>query len=396
MTSMKIRLVSSNRRGIVCAMGSAQTIAWGSSYYLPAVLATSMARDLDVSPVWVFAAFSLAMIVAAIVGPWSGRHIDRSGGRGVLMATNIVFAAGLLGMAASPNIGSCFLAWALMGIGMGMGLYESAFSTLAGIYGKGARSPITGITLIAGFASTLAWPLSGFLDAQVGWRWACVVWAGCHLFLALPLNALLPKWVAIELTESTFVSNAPEAQADSRLASALLAFVFAATWFTSTAMAAHLPRLLEASGATIAAAIAAGSLIGPAQVAARIAEFGLFQRFHPLVSARLAAAAHPLGAGLLLLVGGPAAFAFTLLHGAGNGVLTIAKGTLPLALFGSASYGLRQGLLNAPARVVQAFAPVLFGFWLECYGANAIWFTLALSAASLVALLALNASIQER
>lgn len=393
---MKIGLLSSNRRGVVFALGSAQTIAWGSSYYLPAVLATPMARDLDVSPVWIFAGFSLAMIVAAIVGPWSGRRIDRLGGRGVLIATNLVFATGLLMMAASPNIPFLFLAWAVMGLGMGMGLYESAFATLAAIYGKGARSSITGITLIAGFASTLSWPLSGFLDAQVGWRWACVIWAGCHLFIALPLNALLPQSQAIESVKSTLALDTPEARADNRIATALLAFVFAATWFTSTAMAAHLPRLLETSGATTAIAIAAGALIGPAQVASRLAEFGLLQRYHPLVSARLAAAAHPLAAGLLLFFGGPAAFAFTLLHGAGNGVLTIAKGTLPLALFGSAGYGHRQGLLNAPARVLQAFAPLLFGFLLERYGANAIWFTLCLGVASLFALMALKSSTQDR
>ncbi len=393
---MKIGLLSSNRRGVVFALGTAQTIAWGSSYYLPAVLASPMARDLGVSPVWIFAGFSLAMIVAAFVGPWSGRRIDRLGGRGVLIATNLVFATGLLLMAASPNIVFLLLAWALMGLGMGMGLYESAFASLAAIFGKDARSPITGITLIAGFASTLAWPLSGLLDAQVGWRGACATWAAIHLFVALPLNALLPQ-SATETSAQTEQVNAPgETQTDSRTPAMLLAFVFAATWFTSTAMATHLPRLLEASGATTAVAIAAGALIGPAQVAARLAEFGLLQRFHPLISAQIAAAAHPLAAGLLLFWGAPAAYAFTVMHGAGNGVLTIAKGTLPLALFGSRGYGHRQGMLNAPARILQAFAPLLFGFVLERYGANAIWFTLALGIPSFLALLAIHSKVPER
>ncbi len=392
---MNERLSSSNRRSVVLTLGSAQTIAWGSSYYLPAVLAAPMARDLGVSPVWVFAAFSLAMIVAAIVGPWSGRRIDLLGGRGLLMATNFVFATGLLAMAASPNVGFLFASWALMGIGMGMGLYESAFATLAGIYGKDARSPITGITLIAGFASTLAWPLTGLLDAHVGWRWACVVWAGCHLLVALPLNALLPISSSCDLSRPTSASETPIEGKDSFLATALLSFVFAATWFSSTAMATHLPRLLEASGASTAVAIAAAALIGPAQVAARLAEFGLLQRFHPLVSAQIAAAAHPFGAVLLLLIGGPAAYAFTLLHGAGNGVLTIAKGTLPLALFGSAGYGQRQGILNAPARILQAIAPLLFGYLLERYGANAICFTLALGVTSFLAIIALGVIAKE-
>ena len=176
----------------------------------------------------------------------------------------------------------------------------------------------------------------------------------------------------------------------------LLAFVFAATWFSSTAMAAHLPRLLEAAGASTALAITAGALIGPAQVAARIAEYSLLQRMHPLVSARLAAAAHPLGAGVLVLFGGPAAAVFAVLHGAGNGVLTIAKGTLPLALFGPLGYGHRLGLLNAPARILQAFAPLVFGYALERFGVQSVWLTAGLSLLALMALLAIRSSPEHR
>ncbi len=171
----------------------------------------------------------------------------------------------------------------------------------------------------------------------------------------------------------------------------ILATVFAATWFTSTAMAAHLPRLLEAAGASTAAAIAAGALIGPAQVAARLADYGLLRRFHPLVSARIAALGHPLGAALLMALGGPAAAAFAVLHGAGNGVMTIAKGTLPLALFGAGSYGERLGFLNAPARLMQALAPLLFGYAIDGWGAQAIWITVALGVGSLGLLLLLKA-----
>src|SRR6185437_15655253 len=148
-------------------------------------------------------------------------------------------------------------------------------------------------------------------------------------------------------------------------AAAILAFVFAAAWFVTGAMAAHLPRLLQSAGATPAAAIAAAALVGPAQVAARLLEFGLLRRLHPLSSARLAATLHPLGAALLTVAGAPAAIGFALLHGAGNGMLTIAKGTLPLALFGPGGYGLRNGILSAPARVAQAAAPLLFGLLLD-------------------------------
>ncbi|MES2967883.1 MAG: MFS transporter [Pseudomonadota bacterium] len=376
-------------RAVVAALGTGQTIAYASSYYLPAVLATPMARDLGLSTVWVFAGFSVAMIVSALVGPLAGRMIDRNGGGRVLVASNLIFAVGLIGMAVSSGPVTLCLAWVVIGIGMGCGLYEAAFATLAGIYGRAARSPITGITLIAGFASTVGWPLSGVIEAQMGWRVDCLAWALIHLIIALPLNLALPPAVVPPPVSQAVPRDAPPA---SRLTFWLLAWVFAATWFTSTAMAAHLPRLLEAAGASSAMAIAAGALIGPAQVAARLFEFGILSRFHPLLSARLAALTHPVGAAALLMIGGPAAYAFAVLHGAGNGVLTIAKGTLPLAIFGPAGYGLRQGLLNAPARILQAFAPLLFGFALERWGASAVWLTTGISLSAFAALMVIRKS----
>jgi hypothetical protein len=174
----------------------------------------------------------------------------------------------------------------------------------------------------------------------------------------------------------------------------ILSFVFASTWFISTAMAAHLPRLMQAAGATLATAVFVGSLIGPAQVAARVAEFGWLRQVHPLLSARLASAMHPIGVGVLL-VGGPAlAPLFGILHGAGNGILTIAKGTLPLVLFGSTGYGARQGWLMVPARVAQAVAPFLFGVALDRLQAGALWVTAGLGLAAFAALLALRAPAQ--
>lgn len=372
---------------VITALGSAQTISWASSYYIPAVLAVPMAASFSLNPVWVFGAFSLALIVSALVGPWAGARIDRLGGRGVLMISNVVFALGLALLALAPSLAVLFFGWAIIGFGMGLGLYEAAFATLTGIYGKDARRPITGITLIAGFASTVGWPLSGLMLATWGWREACIGWALIHLLVALPLNALLPT---AKSTNTHSVSDTSEDDEPPRLALFLLSFVFAATWFNSTAMAAHLPGLLQASGASVAVAIAAGALIGPAQVAARILEFGLLRRFNPLSSARLAASAHPVAAVCLLAFGGPAAYVFAVMHGAGNGILTIAKGTLPLALFGTTGYGARLGWLNAPARILQAAAPLIFGAALANWGLQAIWLTAGIGALATVALFLLR------
>ena len=387
------RLRAEGRAPVVAALGIAQTIGWASSYYLPAVLAAPMAASFGLSSVWVFGAYSLAMVVSALVGPWAGARIDALGGRGVLMLSNLVFATGLGLMAVAPGPVVLFAGWAVLGLGMGMGLYEAAFATLAGVYGRKARGPITGITLIAGFASTVGWPLSGLMLATWGWREACLGWALIHLCLALPLNAILPHArAAANLQPQAGEAAEVQGPPPSRLALGLLAFVFAATWFNSTAMAAHLPGLLQAAGASATVAIAAGALIGPAQVAARLLEFGLLQRMHPLVSARLAASAHPVAAVCLVAAGGPAAYVFAVLHGAGNGILTIAKGTLPLALFGAAGYGARLGWLNAPARVLQAAAPLIFGAALAAWGLNAVWLTAGVGLAATVALFLLKRS----
>ena len=167
-------------------------------------------------------------------------------------------------------------------------------------------------------------------------------------------------------------------------------FAFTLVLFISTAMAAHLPRLLVASGLSLAAAVALGGLVGPAQVAGRLLEFGVLRRLHPLLSARLAALLHPAGVLALMVLGTPAAAAFCVLHGAGNGILTISRGTLPLALFGSAGYGRRQGMLLVPAGIAQALAPWVFGLCIGAWGADALILSAALALCMLAALLALR------
>lgn len=379
----------SRRLTVTVTLGITQTLAWASTYYLPAILAEPIARELGMASSWVFAAFSGALIVSALFGPAAGRAIDRHGGRGILALSNLVSAAGLIILAFAEGPWSLGAAWLVLGVGMSIGLYDAAFAVLAWLYGATARGPITGITLFAGFASTVGWPISALLDAEIGWRGACLVWAALQLTVGLPLNRLLiPAVKATGGRAGTAVETAPTSAP--RHAMALLAFVFAAVWFVTGAMAAHLPRLLETVGATPAAAVAFAALVGPAQVAGRLMEFGLLQRFHPLFSARLAAIMHPLGAAAALAFGAPAAALFALLHGAGNGVLTIAKGTLPLALFGPVGYGLRQGLLSAPSRFAQALAPLLFGLLIDLYGTAALAVSIALSLAALAALFALQ------
>jgi MFS family permease len=150
------------RNVIVAALGTTQTLAWGSSYYLPAILAEPIAEGLGVSRALVFGVFSGSLLLSALLGPAVGRAIDNRGGRGVLVLSNVVLAAGLVLLAFAHGVVGLAMAWSVLGVGMALGLYDSAFATLTGLYGRAARGPITGITLIAGFASTIGWPLSAF------------------------------------------------------------------------------------------------------------------------------------------------------------------------------------------------------------------------------------------
>lgn len=380
---------------LVLRLGTAQTLAWGSTYYLPALLARPMADGLGlpISHIWI--AFTVALLASAALGPFAGRAIDRWGGRPVLMGTSVLFALGLASLSQVQGSTSLMLAWLLIGMAMGSGLYEAAFAALVRLQGTQARAAITGITLIAGFASTVGWPLTALLESEFGWRGACLAWAGLHLLVGLPLNASIPRAPALhappqalDASESTALRHAEPP----RHTAWLLSYVFAATWFVSTAMAAHLPQLLVASGATLAGAVAIGALVGPAQVAGRMLEFGFLRRLHPLLSARAAALAHPVGVVCWLLLGPVAGPAFALLHGAGNGILTIAKGTLPLVYFGPVGYGQRQGFMMAPSRVAQAFAPLLFGLCIERWGSGALWISGGLGLSALAALLWLRAA----
>jgi predicted MFS family arabinose efflux permease len=377
---------------VVATLGTAQTLAWGSSYYLPAILANPMAAELGLGTPWIFIAFSCGLLVTGFLGPLSGRLIDLHGGHRVLPASNLLFAAGLAALALAQGPASLVASWLLMGVAMSCGLYESAFATLARIYGGEARRAITGVTLIAGFASTVAWPFTAWLDASIGWRAACFAWAGIHLLVCLPLNVSLPS--GRESASPQAERESPVSSPHRRLLMAALAVVFACTWFGSTAMAAHLPRLLQEAGASLPAAIAAAALVGPAQVAGRVLEFSLMRRVQPITSAQVASLTHPLGAGILLAAGAPAAPVFTVVHGAGNGVMTIANGTLPLQLFGPGGYGLRQGVMMLPARLAQAGAPFLFDLALSSHGAAALVLTAGLGVVSFAVLTALRLSVR--
>ena len=384
----------------VTTVGAAQIISHAGAYYLPAVIATQASQDLGISRVTIYAGLSLALAVSGVFGPQAGKLVDRFGGRPVLMVSNLLLAAGLSLLALSQEVLLFLLAYVIIGLGMATGMFEVAFAAIVHLFGKSSRNALTGVTLVAGFASVAGWTLSVFFEARDGWRGACWFWAALNIVLALPLNALIPKASlapsaqqdsAAQPVATTPVSQSSESATPPKYAAALLAFVFAASSFISMGLMSHLPSLLQGFGVSLAAAFSIGALVGPAQISGRILDFVFLRRVHPLVGTRIAALAHPLGVGVLTLLGAPFAALFVILHGLGNGILIISRGTLPLALFGAQGYGQRQGWLNMPAKFCQAVSPFIFGLLIGEWGAGILWLTGGLALSIFISLCLISA-----
>ncbi|WP_353048810.1 MFS transporter [Pseudomonas fluorescens] len=377
------------------ALGIAQILAWSTTYYLPAVLATPISNETGWSITRVVIGLSWGLLVAGACSPRVGRLIDLHGGRSVLATSSVLLALGMLLMGSAGNLTTYYLAWTLIGAGMAAGLYDAVFSTLARLLGNNARASITGLTLLGGFASTLGWPLITGLEGLIGWRYSCFTLAAAHLMIGLPIHLL-----AIPRNKDLPVEPAPLAAPPSGThpgTSGNGIFLLLATLLTLlslvvSSISVHLLEVLQLLGIATATALAIGMMIGPSQVAARLAEFSIGRRLHPTWSARIAILLCGLGIALLLPAIPWLAFVALALYGAGNGILTIARGTLPLALFGPEGYGKRMGLLARPMLIAQASGPVAAALILEKFGSTPLLVVMcALVAGSFLTSLALPA-----
>ncbi|WP_079253316.1 MFS transporter [Roseomonas mucosa] len=355
-----------SRLAVVSAIGTAQILAWGSSYYLLAVLAGPIAADTGWPLTWIMSALSIGMLVSGLVSPRVGRLIDRRGGRPVLAGSAVLLSVGLLLLGVAPSLPVFVLAWVVLGLAMGAGLYDPAFSTLGRLYGEQARSDITHITLFGGFASTVCWPLSAFLVDHLGWRGACLTYAAIHLVVVLPLYVFgVPREAAASPPAPTAARTAAgsgRVPASQRYAFAMLAAGFTLAAVIMTVISVHLLTLLQSQGLALAAAVALGALIGPSQVGARVLEMLLGRKAHPIWS--LVASSMLVAVGLGMLVGAPGvAAAGIVMYGMGSGIRSIARGTVPLALFGKEGYAVLMGRIAMPTLIAQAASPFL-GAWL--------------------------------
>ncbi|MGE0221621.1 MAG: MFS transporter, partial [Acetobacteraceae bacterium] len=293
-------MTARHRLGIV--LGINQTLTWGMSFYLPAIIMVPAADSLGLSPVALVGAFSWSLLISGLCAPRVGRWIDRHGGRGALLASIVVIACGQILLAVATNLVMWYLAWTVIGAGMAMGLYDAAFATIGGLLGREAGPTITGVTLIAGFASTVFWSLGAVVIAPLGWRGVIGVYAVLMLAVNLPMVwALVPP-------APPQARNRPAAGSGGRIdrvAVTCLAGFFTLRWLITSAIAVHILPLMRDFGLSAAEAVMVAALIGPGQVAGRVLEWTIGARIGLLARARLGALLFPLGA-IVLLTGGPA------------------------------------------------------------------------------------------
>jgi len=353
----------------VIVLGVTQILAWAALFYPPVLMVPLIAAERGWSLAFAMGGFSLALLVAGFCAPAIGGMIDRYGGHVVMSGGALVGALGLIFLTMASNPAAYLATWIILGIAIAATLYDPAFATLGRIFGHAARRPITALTLAGGFASTVSWPATHFFLSWTNWQGTYLIFAGLLALVAAPLHAfLLPRTRA--RAEKPFDTNAalPSAPLPSRgWAFVLVATAFAAYAFVPSGLAAHLLAMFGRAGIDASSAVLIGALFGPSQVAARLCELMFASNVHPLIIARLALAMMIAGFGLLAVFGFsvPVAIAFAIMFGAANGLITITRGAVPLALFGAAGYGRLLGRIAKPFQIMQALAPVVLAFVIE-------------------------------
>jgi MFS family permease len=381
---------------VVVALGVTQIIGYGSLYYAFAILVPSIATEFGTSQATLYAIFSAGLLVGGLIAPRVGILMDLHGGPRVMAVGSLLAGLLLAATAFAPSL------WAYAGlvilteiVSVAV-LYDAAFATLATLGKARARRAITHLTLIAGFASTLFWPLTGWLVEAIGWRQSYGVFAVLHLAVALPLHLWIARQPAIAnegaAASATVQFFGPALTGrEAQLAYAAIAISFAMSGMAISAISVQLVPVLQGLDLG-AASYAIAMLMGPGQVMIRLTDALFWRDLHPLTVATISALALALSIVALLIPSNALALGavFALLFGVGQGLASIVRGTVPLVLFGSTGFGARLGRLTAVRTVLGAGAPFLFASCVEMVGMRAALYAVLLigvmAAAPLIAL----------
>lgn len=380
---------------IVVALGITQIVSWGTLYYAIALLIDPLSAAVSATPATVVGAFSVALLVAGLLSSPMGALIDRHGGRSVMTLGSALCALLLMRLPYVHSVAELYLLWAGLGVAMAATLYDPAFAVLAQVFRERQRKAITMLTLFGGFASTVFWPLTQTLVARFGWQDAVLMLAVINLLVCVPLHALvLPAGVSNQAPRAAKTVSRGALHAVLRDPSFYwLCAAFTGNSLVFSAMSIHLIGVLEGKGLSTADAAWVGALIGPMQVLGRILEFTFLSKANPSRVGILAMWLLPVSLGLLAFGNGHVVLGlFALLYGAGNGVITIVRGAIPVELYGAAHYGAVNGAMATPVLLAKAAGPIAASIAFAGAGiGSALVLTLALIAAAAAALFTLTA-----
>jgi predicted MFS family arabinose efflux permease len=384
----------------VLGLGLTQTIGYGTLYYAYGVLAPAISSEFGVSIDWFFGALTVGLLLGGVVAPIVGRELDRHGAQLVMTVGSIAAALALTACAFAPNLWLFATAIVLAEAATCLVVYEAAFAGLTQIYRHEARGGITAVTLMAGFASTIFWPLTQWMLTTFEWRSTLAIFAAVHLLVCAPLHfAILRRAVAGQkkVPESRRNGDVDEPPVllglERRRALVFYTAAVVVSGLVYAAFPVHMLRIIENEGFTAEAAALIAMVMGPAQVLARLVELLGGHRFDPLMTGRVALGALLVAIALLLLTPGSAitAIVFAALYGSAQGLMTIARATVPLQLFGTRGYATLVGRITGIRFLANAASPFLFALAMTSFSVD-----MALSISSICAAIAFAAILKLR
>ncbi len=376
-----------------------QLIGWGTTFDMLGVMGRVIAPSLGLPNEAIFAGLTVMMVISAFAGPATGRWLGRYGAAKVLAASSVIFAAGLLLLAAAANIAVYALAWVVIGLGGALGLSAPCYTAVVEREGANGKRVIAILMLFTGLSATIFWPILTLLNDNFGWRVTFLVSAGLHFFVCLPLHLFgLPKPVAAH-TQGTGAETPPVelSPADRRRAFLLIAVFTTLCTFVTFGVSPSLIEIFRQSGASPALALQLGSARGVIGISARALDMLLGRRSNPILTSVMGVSLMFFSFLMLFVLppSTPLLVTFVLLYGFGSGVLAVARALLPLALFSAADYGLQAARLSMPQNLANAVAPVVFTAILDRAGAGPTLVTCAaLAAIALVFVLMLSALVR--
>lgn len=384
---------------LICGLVVTRIIGWGTTFYALAVLARDIQRDLRLDATLVFGGVTLLLLTGAALGPAVGKRLDIHGTRGAMCIGALFCAGGLVLLAMAQGPVSYLSSWVVIGIGHAFSLANVGSVTVAQLMGERTRRVIGLMMLATGLSSTVFWPLTALLTAAYGWRATVLVFAALQIVIVLPIYAMVPRKSkpATQPNPMKLESKAEGgrlAPAQRRAAFCLVAAIFSASGLISWGLPLHLIDLLRNGGMGQAEAVGLAALSGPATLLARLVDATVGDRFPVEKTALVGLLLGPLS--LLLLIIAPglplAAAAFVICFSAAMGVISVARATLPLALFGRSGFGGLMGRLTVPQNLAFAAAPLLFAAMIAQFGRD--WALVASAGIQLVAVVAMLALLR--